>query len=49
MNFEGAATWKEGTECDLTVKGKQIVTVSPPPRLGGKRANALPKISLRFH
>ena len=29
MVFEGAASWKSGTECDLSVKGKQVATVSP--------------------
>jgi organic hydroperoxide reductase OsmC/OhrA len=43
MNFEGAATWKEGTECDLTVKGKRIVTVSPPPEFGGKAGYCVPE------
>jgi organic hydroperoxide reductase OsmC/OhrA len=27
MNFEGTATWKGGTECELTVKDKKIATV----------------------
>jgi hypothetical protein len=49
MNFEGAATWKEGTKYDLAVKGKQIVTVSPLPGFGGKWATAFPKKSLRLH
>lgn len=31
MIFTGSAAWKEGTECDLTVKGNKIATVSPPP------------------
>jgi hypothetical protein len=35
--FEGVANWKSGTECDLTVKGKHIATVSPPPEFGEKR------------
>jgi organic hydroperoxide reductase OsmC/OhrA len=43
MKFEGAATWKEGTECDLTVKGKQIATVSPPPEFGGKEGYCVPE------
>jgi hypothetical protein len=36
LNFEGTATWSGGTEYGLTIKGKQIVAVSPLPSLGGK-------------
>ncbi len=43
MNFEGTATWKSGTECDLTVKGKHIATVSPPPAFGGKEGYCVPE------
>ena len=43
MNFEGTATWKSGTECDLTVKGKHLVTVSPPPSFGGKEGYCVPE------
>jgi len=43
MNFEGTATWKSGTECNLTVKGKQIATVSPPPAFGGKEGYCVPE------
>jgi organic hydroperoxide reductase OsmC/OhrA len=43
MVFEGAATWKGETECDLTVKNKQIVTVSPPPEFGGKAGYCVPE------
>ena len=43
MIFEGVASWKGGTECDLTVKGKQIVTVSPPPAFGGKEGYCVPE------
>jgi len=43
MVFEGAATWKGGTECDLTIKGKTIVTVSPPPEFGGKEGYCVPE------
>ncbi len=43
MNFEGTATWKSGTECDLTVKGKTIATVSPPPSFGGKEGYCVPE------
>ncbi len=43
MNFEGTATWKSGTECDLTVKGKHITTVSPPPMFGGKEGYCVPE------
>jgi len=43
MTFEGTATWKSGTECDLTVKGKHIATVSPPPSFGGKEGYCVPE------
>jgi organic hydroperoxide reductase OsmC/OhrA len=43
MVFEGVASWKGGTECDLTVKGKKIVTVSPPPLFGGKEGYCVPE------
>jgi organic hydroperoxide reductase OsmC/OhrA len=41
--FEGSARWKSGTECDLTVRGKRIVTVSPPPMFGGKPEYCAPE------
>jgi hypothetical protein len=40
MNFEGIATWKGGTECELSVGGKNIIAVSPPQSFGGKPATA---------
>jgi organic hydroperoxide reductase OsmC/OhrA len=43
MSFEGTATWKSGTECELTVKGKHIATVSPPPAFGGKEGYCAPE------
>jgi organic hydroperoxide reductase OsmC/OhrA len=43
MIFEGTASWKSGTECNLTVKGKHIVTVSPPPEFGGKKGYCVPE------
>ncbi len=43
MKFDGTATWKSGTECDLTVKGKHIATVSPPPSFGGKEGMCVPE------
>jgi len=35
--FDGVASWKGETECDIAVKGKHIAVVSPPPELGGKQ------------
>src|SRR4030065_2817360 len=43
MTFEGTASWKSGTECDLTIKGKHLVTVSPPPMFGGKEGYCVPE------
>jgi organic hydroperoxide reductase OsmC/OhrA len=43
MNFEGTATWKGGTECELSLKGKNLVTVSPPPSFGGKEGYCAPE------
>jgi organic hydroperoxide reductase OsmC/OhrA len=43
MNFEGTASWKSGMECDLTVKGKTIATVSPPPSFGGTEGYCVPE------
>ncbi len=43
MKFDGTATWKSGTECDLSVKGKHIATVSPPPSFGGKEGYCMPE------
>jgi organic hydroperoxide reductase OsmC/OhrA len=43
MKFDGTATWKSGTECDLSVKGKHIATVSPPPSFGGKEGMCVPE------
>jgi organic hydroperoxide reductase OsmC/OhrA len=41
--FDGTAAWKSGTECDLSVKGNKIVTVSPPPEFGGKSGYCAPE------
>lgn len=41
--FEGTANWKSGTECDVTVKGKHIATVSPPPEFGGREGYCVPE------
>jgi organic hydroperoxide reductase OsmC/OhrA len=43
FTFEGTASWKSGTECDLTVKGKHIATVSPLPEFGGKAGYCVPE------
>jgi organic hydroperoxide reductase OsmC/OhrA len=43
MNFEGTATWKGGTECELSVRGKNIIAVSPPPSFGGKPGYCAPE------
>src|SRR5512135_2292048 len=44
MKFDGTATWKSGTtECDLSIKGKHITTVSPPPMFGGKEGYCVPE------
>jgi len=43
LSFEGSADWKSGTECDLSVKGKHIATVSPPPSFGGKAGYCAPE------
>jgi organic hydroperoxide reductase OsmC/OhrA len=41
--FEGTASWKSGTECDIAIKGKHIATVSPPPEMGGKAGYCVPE------
>jgi organic hydroperoxide reductase OsmC/OhrA len=43
LNFEGTATWNGSTECSLSVKGKNIVSVSPPPSFGGKAGYCTPE------
>ena len=43
FDFEGTASWKSGTECDLTIKGKHIATVSLPPEFGGKVGYCVPE------
>ena len=43
LNFEGTAKWNGSTECALSVKGKQIVSVSPPPSFGGKEGYCTPE------
>ena len=43
MIFEGIATWTGETECKLSVKGKDLVTVSPPPSFGGKEGYCVPE------
>ena len=41
--FEGVASWKGETECDVAVKGRQIAVVSPPPEFGGKQGYCVPE------
>jgi organic hydroperoxide reductase OsmC/OhrA len=41
--FEGDARWKSGTECDLSIRGRHIVTVSPPREFGGKEGYCVPE------
>jgi organic hydroperoxide reductase OsmC/OhrA len=43
MNFEGTATWIGGVESELTAKGRNIATVSPPPVFGGKEGYRAPE------
>jgi organic hydroperoxide reductase OsmC/OhrA len=43
MDFEGIASWKGGTECELYARNKQIATVSPPPSFGGKEGYCTPE------
>ncbi len=43
FDFVGSARWKSGTECDLTIKGKHIATVSPPVEFGGKAGYCSPE------
>ena len=43
MKFDGTASWKGGTECDLSIKGKHLITVSPPPSFGGKEGMCVPE------
>lgn len=41
--FKGTASWRGETESDLTIKGKHVTTVSPPPELGGKEGYVVPE------
>ncbi len=41
--FEGVASWKSETECDVAIKGRQIAVVSPPPEFGGKQGYCSPE------
>jgi organic hydroperoxide reductase OsmC/OhrA len=43
LNFEGTAIWNGATECSLSVKGKTIASVSPPPSFGGKEGYCTPE------
>jgi len=41
--FEGVASWKGETECDVAIKGRQIAVVSPPLEFGGKQGYCSPE------
>jgi len=41
--FEGTAKWKNETESDILIKGKNVATVSPPPEFGGKEGYLVPE------
>jgi organic hydroperoxide reductase OsmC/OhrA len=43
IDFEGTASWTTGMECQLSVKGKELVTVSPPSMFGGKEGMCVPE------
>ena len=43
MNFEGTATWKGATECELSIKGNKLVTAVRHRHLEEKRATACQK------
>jgi organic hydroperoxide reductase OsmC/OhrA len=43
LDFEGVATWKSGMECNISVKGKNLATVSPPPSFGGTAGYCSPE------
>jgi organic hydroperoxide reductase OsmC/OhrA len=41
--FEDVANRKSAIESDLSIKGKHIATVSPPPEFGGKEGYIIPE------
>jgi organic hydroperoxide reductase OsmC/OhrA len=43
LNFEGVANWNGGAECTISSRGKELVTVSPPPSFGGKEGYCTPE------
>ena len=43
MNFEGTASWKSRMECELTVNGKHIATVSLAPEFGETEGYCVPE------
>jgi organic hydroperoxide reductase OsmC/OhrA len=43
MDFVGTASWKGGMECELSIKGKDLVTVSPPTMFGGEEGYCAPE------
>ena len=48
MDFDGTESWNGGTECQWTVKGKDLVTVSPLRMFGGKEGYCVPEDIFRL-
>jgi organic hydroperoxide reductase OsmC/OhrA len=41
--FDGTSKLKSETECNLIIKSKHVITVSPPPEFGGKPGYVVPE------